>query len=82
MANQGNAPVKELRAGGIKASVWKNEQVNEEGRTVVQHSVKIQRSYRDKNGEWKQSEYFYPADLPKLVLVAQKAFEFVSLSEN
>ena len=76
-------PIKEFRAGGIKASVWENQRTTEDGQVVAQHSVRIQKSYRDKvTGEWKTSEYFYPADMAKLILVAQKAWEFVALNES
>ena len=82
MAQQENQPVKEFRVGGVKAAIWKDE-VQQDGRAVTRHSVKVQKSYRDKaTGEWKTTEYFYPTDLPKLLLVAQKAFEFVSLRES
>ena len=73
-------PVKKFRAGSVEAAVWKHEQADEEGKTMVQHSVTFQKSYRDKNGDWKHGESFFPSDLPKLVLVAQKAFEFTTLS--
>ena len=82
MTQQENCPVKEFRVGGVKAAIWKDV-VQQDGRTVVRYSVKIQKSYRDKaTDEWKTTDYFYPADLPKLLLVAQKAFEFVSLKES
>ena len=77
---QGNPPVKEFRAGRVKTAIWRKE-VQQEDRTVVQHSVKVQNSYCDKEtGEWKTTDYFYPQDLPKLILVAQKAFEYTSLT--
>jgi hypothetical protein len=80
---QATPPVKEFRArGGIKAAIWRNE-VQQNGYTVVQHSVKIERSYKDRTtGEWKTTDYFRPQDLPRLILVAQEAFRFVSLVES
>ena len=82
MSHQGNQPVKEFRAGTVKAAVWKNE-AQQDGRTVVNHSVKPQKSYRDKlTGEWRTTDYFYAQDLPNLILVAQKAFEYISLRES
>ena len=82
MSQQGNQPVKEFRAGGVKAAIWKKE-AQQDGQTVVSHSVKVQKSYRDKlTGEWKTTDYFYPQDLPKLILTAQKAFEYISLRES
>ena len=77
-----NHPDKEFRAGTIKAAIWRNE-VEQDGRTVVQYSVRIQKRFHDqKSGEWKTTEYFFPTDLPKLSLVVSKAFEYVSLKEN
>lgn len=79
---QGNQPIKEFRVRGrITAAIWRNE-VQQNGRTVVQHSIKVQRSYKDKGtGDWKTTDYFRPQDLPCLILAAQEAFRFVSLVE-
>ena len=83
MTTDAKKPIKEFRVrGGIKAAIWQNEVVLD-GRPVLQHSVKIQRSYKDKtSGDWKTTDYFRPQDLPCLVLAAQKAFEFISLTES
>ena len=74
-------PIKDFRAGNIQASVWKNE-VDKNGRTVVRHSVRIQKQYRNDDGDYQETNYYFRDDLPKLILVAQKAFEFVSLNES
>ena len=82
MTEQKNtAPIKVIRVGTISASVWRNE-VEKNGATVVRHSVRIQKRFRQDDGEWKNTDYFFPEDLPKLQLVAAKAFEFVSLKES
>lgn len=79
---QGNPPVKEFKAGGIKAAIWKDE-VEQDGQVVVRHSIKTEKSYKDKaTGEWKTTDYFRPNDLPRLILAAQKAFEFCVLKES
>jgi hypothetical protein len=79
---QPTPPIKEFRArGGIKAAIWENKD-KQDGRTFTRHSIKIQRSYKDKaTGEWKTTDYFRPQDLPQLILAAQEAFRFVSLVE-
>ena len=81
MSTNSNKPVKEYRSGGVKASIWRND-VQQDGRTSTQYSVRIQKTYRDKSGNWKTSEYYYPEDLSRLALVANKAFEFISLKES
>jgi len=74
-------PIKDFRAGNIQASVWRNE-VDKNGQTVVRHSVRIQKQYRNDDGDYQETNYFFRDDLPKLILVSQKAFEFISLNES
>ena len=79
---QGNQPVKEYRAGGIRAAIWKNE-VQQDNRTVVRFSTKIEKRFRNKQtDEWQSTDQYFPEDLPKLQLVAAKAFEYVSLKTS
>lgn len=82
MIQQPQQPIKEYRAGKVKAAIWKDEH-EEQGRTVVRHNVKIQKRYRDQQtGDYKSTEYYYGAELADLILVAQQAFEFVRLRES
>lgn len=75
-------PEKEFRVGGIKAAIWRAETVQDE-RTVVQHTVRVQKRYRDQQtGEWNDTNYYYPQDLPKLELVVRRAYEYVALRES
>ena len=75
-------PIKDFRAGNnIQASVWRNE-VEKDGQTVVRHSVRIQKQFRNDDGDYQETNYYFRDDLPKLILVAQKAFEFIALSES
>jgi len=82
MAQQSNPPMKEFRAAGsgVKAAIWRNE-VDKDGSTVIRHSIKLTKSYRDaKTGEWKSMEInLFPSEIPAARLVLTKAFEFVSL---
>ena len=74
-------PVKEFRAGAISAAIWTTTTIVD-GRSVEQHSIRVQKRYRDaRSGEWKTTGYLQPQDLPKLVLVASKAFEHMTLRE-
>lgn len=82
MPQTGNQPVKEFKAGRIRAAIWKNE-VEQNGQTVSRFSVKIESRYRDKKtGEWKSTNQYFPEDLPKVTLVSAKAFEYTSLRES
>ena len=74
-------PTTEFRAGTVVAAIWtKTTTLN--GRSVPQHSIRIQKRYRDeKSGEWKTTTYFRPDELPKLGLVVSKAYEHLMLRE-
>ena len=75
--SENRPPDKEFRAGAIRASIWA-EEAEQDGRTYTRHTVKIEKRYRDRN-EWRSTQYFFPNDLPKLALVASKAYEYVVL---
>jgi len=72
---------KDFRSGNIQASVWRNE-ADKDGQTVVRHSVRIQKQFRNDGGDYQETNYYFRDDIPKLILVAQKAFEFIALSES
>ena len=79
MTQQAQKPTKEFRAGTIKAAVWK-EQREEGGRSTIRYSVKIEKRYFDEaSKEWRNTDYFFANDLPRLRLVAERAFEFIVL---
>lgn len=81
MTEQNNKPVKSFKAANIEASVWRQE-VERNGQIVMRHSVRIQKQYRNKDGDYEKTDYYFRDDLPKLILVAQKAFDFVALKES
>ena len=76
-----NKPIKSFKAGGVEASVWRKE-VEQNGQTVTRHSVRIQKQYRNKDGDYEKTEYFFKNDLPMLELVTRKAFEYLALKES
>lgn len=82
MTQQNNdKPVKSFKAANIEASVWRKE-VEQNGKINVRHSVRIQKQYRNKDGDYEKTDYYFRDDLPKLILVAQKSFDFVTLKES
>ncbi|MBC7980295.1 MAG: hypothetical protein H7Y36_07005 [Armatimonadetes bacterium] len=65
-------PVFTERAKGVKVAVWANQ--SGEGRTT--HSISFVRSYKDDDGQWHESNSYFPDDLPRLELLLKKAYEF------
>jgi hypothetical protein len=74
-------PIKDFRSGNIQASIWRNN-VDKDGQTVVRHSVRIQKQFRKDDGDYQETNYYFRDDIPKLILVAQKAFEYIALNES
>lgn len=82
MAEQGTKPIKEFKAGTVRAAIWKEDR-QEGDRTAARFSVKIEKRYFDEAGkEWRNTDYFFANDLPRLRLVAERAFEFIVLHES
>lgn len=78
-----NKPVKVIRVGGVKASIWKNDFKLKDGTTREQHSVSIIRSYKDaKSDEWKETNSYNPDSLADLESVAREARMFLKLKEQ
>lgn len=69
-------PEKKIRAGAIQANVWRNKVP---GKDAEYLTVTLDRSYKDKEGNWKKTNSFRTTDIPKAVLCMNKAFEYISL---
>lgn len=74
-------PIHEFRSGRVQASIWKNE-VEKQNGIQIHYSIRIQKQFKTEDGEYKDTDYFFPDELPDLELVTRKAFEFVRLRER
>ena len=79
---QGNRPVKEFRAGGVRASIWEDQAVGKSGEPFRAFSVRVERRYKDADGNWQSSTRLRRSELADLELVVFKAREFISLNER
>ncbi|MBW2998460.1 hypothetical protein KY321_02880 [Candidatus Woesearchaeota archaeon] len=77
-----NTIEKKFSTGAISAVVWNNEGKDSEGKPTEFKTISIDRRYQDKDGNWKSTSSLRVNDLPKVVLVANKAFEYLSLKED
>jgi hypothetical protein len=71
--NTDNKPVKQFRIGLISAAVWRREAG---GNTF--HSVTIDRSYKDEDGNWQRTNSYDVGDLFIVKLLAEKAAQFLA----
>lgn len=75
---EGKKPFKTFKVGGVKAALWENETKDGQG---PRYSVTIDRAYKQAEN-WRHTNSFGMADLPKVQLVAAKAFEFLALDSE
>ena len=66
-----------FRHGTCNASVFVNAYQRGED-TFQVRNVSFQLRYRDKNGDWQTSNSLRVNDIPKAVLVLNKAFEYLT----
>jgi hypothetical protein len=69
-------PTKTYKAGSITASIWNNHGAKGDYQTVT-----LERRYKDKDGNWKNSNALRVPDVPKAQLVLNKAYEKLTLEE-
>jgi hypothetical protein len=74
-------PIREFRIGTVSCAVWRDE-VEQDGRTQVRHSFKLKKRYRDRDGNWQDSQTYFPDDVFKAIIVFQQAYEFAMLHEK
>jgi len=75
--NEKKLPIQTFKAGAVRAAIWENE-LEKDGKKFKNHSVQIDRTFKQ-GDEYKKTNSFYAQDLPKVALVAGKAFEYLSL---
>lgn len=75
--------VKKFSTGAISACIWNNESLNQNGEIVEFKTISFNRRYLDKNtNQWKSTETLKIHDLPKAILVLQKAYEHLVLRDG
>ncbi len=71
MSDTKNKPIREIRMGAIKASIWENR--NDKG---VWHNVSLSRIYKS-GDEWKSTESFGRDDLLTVAKLADLAHTWI-----
>ena len=73
-------PEKSFRIGAVRASVWKNIRQGKEGKTYEMRTVTLDRSYKDKDGNYKSTNRFAANEIPKAILLLQRSYEYLVLA--
>ena len=68
-----NKPVQEVRDGGLRIAIFRNEPKQEGDRP--RYSGKLTRSYRDAQGEWHDTEYLSGTEFLRAARLMEKAYD-------
>jgi len=74
-------PEKSFRQGACSASIFANE-IEKNGKPILMPKVSIQRRYKDKSGKWQSTNSYGINDLPKLIVAASKAYDYLTTKED
>lgn len=77
-----NVPELKLSSGGISVTVWRNERQGKQGQPTEFSTISLQRSYKDNEGNWKNTSQLRVNDLPKAALALNKAYEYLIFREQ
>ena len=77
-----NRPYKEFTLRGLNLAIWRNEVRQTNGRLTTRYNITLNKRYKDKEtGEWKDTQTYFPEDLPLLRAMLDKASEETLLTE-
>ena len=68
---EGNKPVENYRSGAIKVAVWENS-----GENGKYYTFSMQRGYKDKDGNWKDTTALRTSDVYDVVRCLERAYDF------
>lgn len=73
-----NLPYMKIRSGLVVATIWKNTTVID-GEEKEFFNTDLKRSYKDSEGNFKDTTQFGVADLPKAICALQEAYRTLAL---
>jgi len=70
MTEEKKKPEFDVKLGRLRAVVWKNKSSDDK----EYHSIQFETSYKDKEGNWKNSSSFSESELPQLEKLVDLVF--------
>ena len=74
----GNKPIKRFSDRLLSVCIWKNKGTSRDGEDTEFHTVSVSRGYKDRNGEFKNTNSLRPDDLPALRELLTQAEDFLN----
>lgn len=80
---QTNKPVEKYKAGSVECAIWQQETDNGNFLTVSTHRNYLEKDGKPDNKEdWKKTNNLRINDIPAMILVLQKAYEYAKLKQK
>ena len=77
-----NKPILELKTSSLSLSIWENEATDTNGEKYTVYSLKPTRSYKDKAGNWQNTDSLRLRDALPMAELLRLAFEKLSVKER
>jgi len=74
-------PEEKFRCGACEAAIFENE-IQMGGKKVKLKKVAFQKRYKNAEGEWKSTQSLDVNDIPKAVVVLNKAYEYLLMGNG
>ncbi|MBW1789998.1 MAG: hypothetical protein JRK53_25850 [Deltaproteobacteria bacterium] len=74
-------PEMRFKCGRCEAAIFENE-IERDGVATKIKKVAFQKRYRSPDGEWKTTRSLDINEIPKAILVLQKAYEYVAMGDD
>jgi hypothetical protein len=75
-----NSPVQKFVSGVLHVAVWETI-IEKDKKTMKFYNVTYERSYKDKDDDWQKTTNIQAQDIPKVVMLLNKAYEWIYLKE-
>ena len=72
-----NRPLVNIKVGSVRAAIWKNQRQNENGNSFESVKVVLDRTYKDRSGNYSSTHSLDANDIPKAIFALMKAYEYL-----
>ena len=72
-----NKPIANIKVGSVRAAIWKNQRQNENGNSFESVKVVLDRTYKDRSGNYSSTHSLDANDIPKAIFALMKAYEWL-----
>ncbi len=72
-----NKPIANIKVGSVRAAIWKNQRQNENGNSFDSVKVVLDRTYKDRTGNYSSTHSLDANDIPKAIFALMKTYEYL-----